>query len=206
MSATAKIGLGVAAGYLLGRTKKFKLAITVGSMLAGQRIATDRQGLMRQGAQLIDGNPELSKLRDEITGKMLEAAKAAAITTATSRLEGVTKSLRAGVLPEDQDEGEESEDVEDAYDEDAEEDADEPAEDEAPEDEEDSDEPAEDEAEDQDDADDADEEPVRRAANKARPARKATRKATAAAGPAKKTAAKKTAPAKKTAKKAAKKA
>ena len=37
MSAS-KIGLGVAAGYLLGRTKKMKLAITVGSMLAGQRI------------------------------------------------------------------------------------------------------------------------------------------------------------------------
>ena len=35
----AKIGLGVAAGYLLGRTKKLKLAITVGSMLAGQRVA-----------------------------------------------------------------------------------------------------------------------------------------------------------------------
>ena len=31
----AKIGFGVAAGYLLGRTKKLKFAITVGSMLAG---------------------------------------------------------------------------------------------------------------------------------------------------------------------------
>ena len=116
MSATAKIGLGVAAGYLLGRTKKFKLAITVGSMLAGQRIATDRQGLMRQGAQLIDGSPELSKLRDEITGKMLEAAKAAAITTATSRLEGVTKSLRGGAQPSDED-SEEPEDSDGSSDE-----------------------------------------------------------------------------------------
>ena len=50
MSATSKIALGVAGGYLLGRTKKFKLAITLGSMLAGQRIATDRAGMLRQGA------------------------------------------------------------------------------------------------------------------------------------------------------------
>src|SRR5689334_25307707 len=94
MSAAGRIGLGVAAGYLLGRTKKFRLAITVGSMLAGQRIATDRAGLLRQGADLVEKNPELAKLRDEITGRMMDAAKAAAITTATSRLEGVTNSLR----------------------------------------------------------------------------------------------------------------
>ncbi len=43
----------------------------------------------------MDKNPELSKLQDQITGKMLEAAKAAALTTATSRLEAVTKSLTA---------------------------------------------------------------------------------------------------------------
>src|SRR3954466_13582865 len=80
MSAVGRIGLGVAAGYLLGRTKKLKLAISVGSMLAGRRIATDRAGLMRQGAELVDNNPELAKLRDQLTGKVVEAAKAAAIT------------------------------------------------------------------------------------------------------------------------------
>jgi hypothetical protein len=50
MSAATKIGLGVASGYLLGRTKKLKLAITIGSMLAGQRIATSPQGLLKQGS------------------------------------------------------------------------------------------------------------------------------------------------------------
>jgi len=61
MSATSKIALGVAGGYLLGRTKKLKLAITLGSMLAGQRIATDRAGMLKQGAQLVD--PTLSSPR-----------------------------------------------------------------------------------------------------------------------------------------------
>ena len=82
MSATAKIGLGVAAGYLLGRTKKFKLAITVGSMLAGQRIATSPQGLLKQGSKLVEGNPELAKLQKQISGKLLDAAKAAAVAQA----------------------------------------------------------------------------------------------------------------------------
>ena len=35
MSAAGKVVLGVAGGYVLGRSKKMKLAITLGSMLAG---------------------------------------------------------------------------------------------------------------------------------------------------------------------------
>ena len=68
MSATSKIAAGVAAGYFLGRTKKFKLAITVGSMLAGKRLTTNPQALLAQGSDLIEKNPELKKLQDQITG------------------------------------------------------------------------------------------------------------------------------------------
>ena len=39
MSPTAKIALGVTAGYLLGRMKKLRLAVTVGGMLAGKKLA-----------------------------------------------------------------------------------------------------------------------------------------------------------------------
>ena len=93
MSTASKIAVSVASGYLLGRTKKLKLAITVGSMLAGQRIATSPQGLLKQGSELLEKNPELQKLQEQITGKLFEAAKAAAMTTATSRLESFSKSL-----------------------------------------------------------------------------------------------------------------
>src|SRR6188474_545455 len=96
MSATSKIALGVAGGYLLGRTKKLKLAITLGSMLAGQRIATDRAGLLKQGAQIVDQNPELSKIRDQIMGQLMQSARTAAMTTATNRLTQFTKQLEAG--------------------------------------------------------------------------------------------------------------
>ena len=108
MSAATKIGLGIASGYLLGRTKKLKLAITIGSMLAGQRVASSPWGLLKQGTELVDKSPELSKLRDELTAKLLEAAKAAAVPEATSRLESVSNSSRGGSrdLDEDPSEGE----------------------------------------------------------------------------------------------------
>ena len=110
MSATTKIAIGVASGYLLGRTKKLRLAITVGSMLAGQRVATNPQALLAQGAKLADKNPELKKLQEQVTGQLLNAARAAALTTATSRLEAVTKQLNAGPSEEEpEDEYEEDE-------------------------------------------------------------------------------------------------
>ena len=69
MSAASKIMLGVGAGYLLGRTKRLKLAITVGSMLAGQRVATNPQAVLRQLNELIEKNPELAKLQDRVKGE-----------------------------------------------------------------------------------------------------------------------------------------
>jgi hypothetical protein len=124
MSATTKIAVGVASGYLLGRTKKLRLAITVGSMLAGQRIATNPQALLAQGSKLAENNPELKKLQDQLTGRLLDAVKAAALTQATSRIENVTKSLTAGPSSDedeeeyaDEDEYDEPEDSDEEYDE-----------------------------------------------------------------------------------------
>src|SRR4051794_33077877 len=94
MTNASRIVVGVASGYLLGRTKKLRLAITIGSMLAGQRIATSPQGLLKQGSELLEKNPELQKLQEQVTEKLFEAAKAAAIATATSRLESLSQSLR----------------------------------------------------------------------------------------------------------------
>src|SRR6476659_4165276 len=116
MSATSKIALGVAGGYLLGRTKKLRLAITLGSMLAGQKIATDRAGMVKQIGGLIEGNPELSKIRDQIMGQLMQSARAAAMTTATSRLQQLTTQLEGGSSRSDDDEDDEyDEQDEDSY-------------------------------------------------------------------------------------------
>src|SRR6478609_8444311 len=125
----AKIGFGVAAGYLLGRTKKLKFAITVGSMLAGQRISTNPQILMKQVGELVEKNPELAKLQQRITVELLNAAKTAAIAAASSRVDAANRSLTAR---RDEDEDEDGEEPEEEY-EDEDEEGEEPEE---PEDEE----------------------------------------------------------------------
>ncbi len=118
----AKIGLGVAAGYLLGRTKKFKLAITVGSMLAGQRIATNPQALMRQLGELAEKNPEFGKLQDRIRDEVFSAARSAAISVASDRLESANRALTSGRGSREDDAEEDGyedeEPAEDEYDED----------------------------------------------------------------------------------------
>jgi hypothetical protein len=184
MSTEARIAAAVASGYLLGRTRKMKLAITVGSLLAGQRIATSPRGLARQGQQIIDANPELAKLQDQLTGKLMEALKAAAVATLSSRLNSVSDVLRdrtdglrglAELEPGDLLE----------------------------EDEPDEDEPEDDEPEEDNEPEQTDEVSRRRSASRSRrsPAKKASGKKTAAASTARKNASR-ASTARKTAKKA----
>ena len=95
MSAAGKVALAVASGYLLGRRKKLKLAITVGSMLAGKKIATNPRGLLQQGQALIETNEELSRLSDQIRSQLFESARAAALATAGSRMDGLSDAIRS---------------------------------------------------------------------------------------------------------------
>ena len=111
----AKIGLGVTAGYLLGRTKKLRLAITVGSMLAGQRVATNPIGLIKQASELIDKNPELAKIQQRVTGELMQAARSAALSSATNRVDSWNDRLVNGQVV-DQDEDEDEPEDSDEYD------------------------------------------------------------------------------------------
>jgi len=94
MTATTRVAAAVAAGYLLGRTKKLKLAITVGTVLAGGRLA----GNVRPGSliQSLSANPEVQRLQDQLRGQVLAAAKSAATNVASSRLEALNESLQSG--------------------------------------------------------------------------------------------------------------
>src|SRR5829696_2302197 len=94
MDAKSNVAAAVAAGYLLGRTKKLKLAITVGSVLAGQRISTNPQKLLKGASGLVQNNPALSALQTELRGRAFDAAKGAAVSVATSRIDKLTDTLR----------------------------------------------------------------------------------------------------------------
>lgn len=190
------LGLAVGAGYVLGRTKKMKLAVAVGSLVAGKRMQLSPRAIADLVSQQLQNNPQFKEIGDQLREDLRGVGKAASgalverrLDALSDRLHGRTAQVRdqlAGVAPDhgrDDEESEESEEPEQA---DAEE-----SEREEPEAEEDESEEPE-----------SEEEPRGKAAKKA-PAKKAAKKATAKNPAAKKTAAKKTAAKKPAAKKTA---
>ena len=88
-----KLALAVIGGYLLGRTKKMKLAIMLGGALAGKKISTDPTALLGMVSKLVQSSPELQKLDSAVRGRLLEAGKDAALAVASSRMESLTDNL-----------------------------------------------------------------------------------------------------------------
>jgi hypothetical protein len=195
MNNQARIAAAVASGYLLGRTRKMKLAITVGSLLMGHRIPTNPRGLLEEGQKLVEQNPELAKIQDQVRDKLFEAAKGAALATLVSQLNSVSDTLR------DRTEGLRGALELESSDEEAPED--EGPEDEAPSEEEEAEQPTDEAEEEPEQGEEEPEEETRprtRTSSRRGPAKKtakaAAKKAPAKKAPAKKSAAKK-APAKK---------
>ncbi|MGW0861866.1 DNA primase [Streptomyces sp. NPDC002611] len=189
MNRTA-LGLAVGAGYLLGRTKKLKMAIAVGGLVAGKKLNLSPRMVAELLQQQLKNNPQFKEIGDQLREDLRGVGKAASgamverqIDALADRLHGRTAQVRdqlTGVVPGGQDD--DAEDAEDAEYEDAE--------DEEPE-----------EPEEPEDSADEDEEPepaAKKAPAKKAPAKKAPPKKTAKKAPAKKAPAKK-APAKKTA-------
>jgi hypothetical protein len=218
------MGLAVGAGYLLGRTKKLKLAFAVGSVVAGKRLNLTPKAIAELASQQLLKNPQFKEIGDQLRQDLRGVGKAASgamverqVEALADRLHGRTAEVRdqlSGVVPdtgsgsrdeddERDDERDEDQEPQEEYDEEPEDSDEDEATDEDDSDaEDDSDE---DEATDEDESDAEDEEPeprrrpAKKAPSKQSQARKAPAKKTAAGkAPAKKVAAKKTA-AKKTA-------
>jgi cobalamin biosynthesis protein CobT len=211
------MGLAIGAGYVLGRTKKMKLAVAVGSLVAGKKMNLSPKGVADLVSGQLKNNPQFKEIGDQLREDLRGVGKAASgalverqVDALADRLHGRTARVHdqlAGVVPdsgsEDSEDDERAEDSQNADDADDTEDADDY---EGAEDEESQEEPEAAEDDEADEADEADEEsePPRKQAKKA-PARKAPAKKTASArkapakkAPAKKAAGKKTAATKKT--------
>jgi hypothetical protein len=124
----AQVAIGVAVGYLLGRTRKGRLALTLAAAGATGKFAGNPRQLVKQGATLLGSSPELKSLTDDVRGRLVDAGKAAAVTATsgrinalTSRLEERTEALRRPRMPGRADEEDERDDRDEAYDEDNEE-------------------------------------------------------------------------------------
>ncbi|MFI7345679.1 hypothetical protein ACIBSR_05340 [Streptomyces sp. NPDC049936] len=88
------LAVAMAGGYLLGRTKKAKLAFAVGSYLAGRRIGLSPGDLLSQGLGGLQQAPQIRELTEQLRGELLTAGRAAATAAANRRLTGLADSLR----------------------------------------------------------------------------------------------------------------
>lgn len=89
MKDSVKIGTAVVGGYVLGRTKKGKLAIGLALWLSGNRMTNSREALLRLAA-----SPELGKLTAQLRGPLLGAAQRALTATVESRTAALADSLQ----------------------------------------------------------------------------------------------------------------
>lgn len=90
MMTNAKIATAVVGGYLLGRTRKGKLALSVGMLLAGRKLRLNPQELAKAAA----GSPLLSGLSDQVRRDLVEGTKSAAGSALEARMNTLADSLR----------------------------------------------------------------------------------------------------------------
>ncbi|MER7194237.1 DNA primase [Streptomyces flaveolus] len=196
------LGLAVGAGYLLGRTKKLKMAVAVGTMVAGKKLNLTPKGIAELVSTQLQNNPQFKEIGDQLRTDLRGVGKAASgamverqIDALADRLHGRTAQVRdqlsgvasaaPGVGSDDSRDSEDSEDSE-YEDEEPRDESDESDESDEPDEQQKSERPAKKASE------------AARGAGKKAPAKRPAKKA-AAQAPARKTAAKRAQPAKKAA-------
>ncbi|MFJ8859611.1 hypothetical protein ACIRD8_14370 [Streptomyces sp. NPDC102451] len=94
MTGNAKIGAALVGGYLLGRTKKAKLAIGFGMFLAGKKLSLDP----RQLGRMLADSPLLGGVNEQVRKELVGATKTAATNALTQRATGLADSLHQRTL------------------------------------------------------------------------------------------------------------
>ncbi|MEU0837457.1 histone protein, partial [Streptomyces sp. NPDC005969] len=111
MDDTAKVTLAAAVlgGYVLGRTKKGRLALTIATYLAGRRFGLEPRQLAAEGMRRLGEIPQFADLQEQLKGEALDAGRKA-VTAAVDRGMGSLAdalSERTARLGEKQEAGEE---------------------------------------------------------------------------------------------------
>lgn len=100
MNSRTRLACGVAIGYLLGRTRKMRLAL----MLAGATgAAGSPRQLVERGLKQLASLPEVGKLATVARGQLVDAAKTAAMTAASSRIDALNERLQGRPGGDDED-------------------------------------------------------------------------------------------------------
>ncbi|MET9666540.1 DNA primase [Streptomyces sp. NPDC006475] len=119
------LGLAMGAGYVLGRTKKAKLAFAVGTLVAGKRLQLSPKAIGEFVTHQLQNNPQFKELGDQLRQDLGGVGKAATGALVNRQLEGFADRLHGRTLgvqdrlqgvvpgPRDEDQGH-AEDTEDA--------------------------------------------------------------------------------------------
>ncbi|MFF8977163.1 DNA primase [Streptomyces cellulosae] len=118
------LGLAIGAGYLLGRTKKLKMALAVGGMVAGKKLNLSPRAVADLVGQQLRDNPQFKELGDQLRGDLRGAGKAASgalverqLGALADRLHGRTAEVRGRLTGGGEDRDAEAEDTgEEPYD------------------------------------------------------------------------------------------
>ncbi|GII79155.1 hypothetical protein Sru01_41370 [Sphaerisporangium rufum] len=89
-----QVALFVAIGYILGRHRRFKLAIGLAVAGATGRLSGARGNLLEQGMKLVSSSPELEKIVGSVRGELFEAGKAAAKAAASRQVGSLSTKLQ----------------------------------------------------------------------------------------------------------------
>lgn len=95
-----RIGAAVGLGYLLGRTRKGRLALMLVGVGATGRLGKNPAALVKQGIDVLGSSPEVKTLTETVRGRLVEAGKAAAVTAVSNQMDTLTGKIeeRTGAL------------------------------------------------------------------------------------------------------------
>ncbi|MEU2513436.1 DNA primase [Streptomyces syringium] len=123
MNNRTALGLAVGAGYLLGRTKKAKLAFAVGTLVMGKRLNAGPGALTGLVTDRLRDNPQFKELGDQLREDLRGVGKAATGALVNRRIDALADRLHestldvrdriSGVAPGLDDDEEEAEEAED---------------------------------------------------------------------------------------------
>ncbi|MEW2544254.1 histone protein [Streptomyces sp. NPDC047002] len=91
------VAAAVAGGYLLGRTKKTRLALTTVTFLLGRRFGLEPKQLVTEGARRLAEVPQVAELQEQIRTEGLEAVRKALTSVADRGLDTVTGAVGSRV-------------------------------------------------------------------------------------------------------------
>ncbi|SCG75398.1 hypothetical protein [Micromonospora humi] len=95
MKSGARIALAVGFGYVLGRRRKLRTALTLAAAVAAGRASQNPGGLKQMATGLLGANPQLGNL-SKLGAPLVTAGRAAATAAAGSGIDAVSGRLRGG--------------------------------------------------------------------------------------------------------------